>query len=548
MHEHEVDHAGACFVCRAARDAREPSLEPPREPPPKSSRRRFLNAAVGAALAGPLVAGAARADAGRGTGRPETGRGADLRAFRDTDRRFVIEAGLALTESGGKLAVRRDVSILVQGGAIEDVVDGFGGPRRWGGRARLDARAHFVTPGFISGHTHVAGGTTTRGIIESGRSFARPLQLADALSNDELDAITAFNLAELMLSGCTTQLEMSLSLKQAESYVRVARRLGARGYPGGMIPGIHRLFPIWFRSNDQALFDSVPGTLAEIEANLQFARRNMGLEDGRIQPMMTPHATDTQTPKTMRAIAAAARELGTGVHIHLSQSASETATARRLWGMTPAQWCDSFGLLDGPFFGAHMSGLDFAVDPPVLNAKGAVYAHCPSAGGAGGDTQPYPEALSKNLRVNVGIDTHSNDYVENLKLAVLYGQARHSLLNSATNPLVKPTMLMAIDGATRVAAAGLRRPDLGRIAPGAKADLVSIDVSGPLVGVGALPREPLNNLLYANGQSVRHVLIDGRLQVANGRFVAEDLGLIAAEAGRTVEKLWRLLEAEGFFG
>lgn len=534
-HDHEAKHAGACFICNAARDPNAPSIDPA---PAQPGRRRFLNAAVGAALAGPLVAGAAHADSGSD----------DFRAFRDRSRRFVIEAGLALTEASGQLAIRRNVSILVHGNSIEDVVDGFGGSRRWGERARLDARAHFVTPGFISGHTHVAGGTTTRGIIESGRSFARPLELADTLSDDELDAITAFNLAELMLSGCTTQLEMALSLKQAESYVRVARRLGARGYPGGMIPGIHRLFPIWFRANDQALFDSVPGTLAEIEANLQFARRNMGIEDGRILPMITPHATDTQTPETMRAIAAAARELGTGVHFHLSQSANETNTVKRLWGMTPAQWCDSFGLLDGPFFGAHMSGLDFTVDPPVLNAKGAVYAHCPSAGGAGGGTQPYPEALSKNMRVNIGIDTHSNDYVENLKLAVLYGQARRSLLNSSTNPLVNPTMLMAIDGATRVGAAGLRRTDLGRIAPGAKADLVSIDVSGPLVGVGTLPREPLNNLLYAHGLSVRHVLIDGQLQVANGRFVAANLGRIASDAGRAVEKLWGMLAAEGFFG
>lgn len=534
---HEHDHVGACFVCAAA--GRESPAE--LDSPPEPGRRTFLAGAVGAALATPLLAGAAHASGG---GAP----GPDVAAFRDRNRRYAIEAGLALVEESGQLKVRREVTILVNGDRIEDVVAGHGSSRRYGKLGRLDARTHFVTPGFISGHTHVAGGTTTRGIIESGRSFARPLELADTLSDDELDAITAFNLAELILSGCTTQVEMALSLKQAESYVRVARRLGARGYPGGMIPGIHRLFPIWFRASDQALLDSVPGTLAEIQANLEFGRRNMGIEDGRIQPMMSPHATDTQTPATMQAIAAAARELGTGVHFHLSQSANETNTVKRLWGMTPAQWCDSFGLLDGPFFGAHMSGLDFAVDPPVLNAKGAVYAHCPSAGGAGGGTQPYPEALTKGMKVNVGIDTHSNDYVENLKLAVLYGQARRSLLNSASNPLVNPTMLMAIDGATRIGADGLRRSDLGRIVPGAKADLVSIDVTGPLVGVGALPREPLNNLLYAHGLSVRHVMTDGRLQVWNGRFVADDLGRIAQQAGAAVERLWAMLAAENFFG
>jgi 5-methylthioadenosine/S-adenosylhomocysteine deaminase len=195
-----------------------------------------------------------------------------------------------------------------------------------------------------------------------------------------------------------------------------------------------------------------------------------------------------------------------------------------------------------------MSGLDFTVDPAVLNANGAVYSHCPSAGGAGGGTQPYPEALAQKMLVNIGIDTHSNDYVENLKLSVLYGQARRSLINATSPiPLTQPTMWNAIDGATRIAAAGLRRPDLGRIAIGAKADLVSIDVSGPLVGVGALPPEPLNNLLYANGLSVRHVMTDGRLQVWNGRFVADNFNRIAQDAGRAVTRLWGLLDAEGFF-
>ncbi|MCB1625156.1 MAG: hypothetical protein KDI32_11250, partial [Pseudomonadales bacterium] len=69
----------------------------------------------------------------------------------------------------------------------------------------------------------------------------------------------------------------------------------------------------------------------------------------------------------------------------------------------------------------------------------------------------------------------------------------------------------------------------------------------PLVGVGTLPPEPLNNLLYANGMSVRHVMTDGRLQVWNGRFVAADLGRISREAGRAIERLWDSLRAEGFF-
>jgi 5-methylthioadenosine/S-adenosylhomocysteine deaminase len=523
-------HAGACFVCAAAaRGDGDTDIV-------HDGRRSFLKAALAAPLAALPLAAAAHGSPDK---QPGTGRG----SHHVPSGAFVVEAGQSLIYDAGELKVMRDVSILVRNGYIEEVRQG-----RIRGFRRLDASTQFVIPGFISGHTHACSATPTRGIIEMGRSFARPLELVETLSDDDLDALTAFNVAELLLGGSTTHIEMSLSLRQAQSYVRVARKWGVRGYPGGMVPGIARLFPIWFRADDQALFDSVPGTLAEIQANLEFARSVNGVDDGRILPQMTPHATDTQTPETMMAYAAGAAELGNGIHLHLSQSSRETETVKRLWSVTPTQWCDQFGFFDGPLFGAHMSGLDFVVDPPILNAGGGVYAHCPSGGGAGGGTQPYPEALAAGMNVNIGIDTHSNDYVENLKLAVLYGQARHSLIASTSAiPLQRPSMWDAIRGATLVAANGLRREDLGRIAPGAKADLVGIEVSGPLVGVGTLPPEPLNNLLYANGLSTRLVMTDGNIQVFDGQFVADDFARVAREGGEAVKLIWQQLDAEGWF-
>ena len=526
-------HSGACFVCAAG--ARRDVASRPDRP----SRRNFIRATAAAAAALPFAGQSAQFDPPRPPLNPPplTPPPPVLK------NHFVVDAGQALVVVDGELTVQPDVSIVVRDGAIEEISTS---PVR--GLPSLDARGQFVVPGFISGHTHACSATPTRGIIEMGRSFARPLELVETLSDDEMDALTAFNVAELLLGGCTTHVEMSLSLRQAQSYVRVARRWGVRGYPGGMVPGIARLFPIWFRSDDQVLFDSEAETLAEIQANLEFARTINGVDDGRIRPQMTPHATDTQTPATMRAYAAGAEELGHGIHLHLSQSGRETDTVKRLWGMTPTQWCDEFGFFEGPLFGAHMSGLDFAVDPTVLNDGGAVYSHCPSAGGAGGGTQPYPEALAAGMNVNIGIDTHSNDYLENLKLAVLYGQARHSLIAASSSiPLQRPSMWDAIRGATVVAADGLKRPDLGRIEPGARADLVGIDVTGPLVGVGTLPPEPLNNLLYAHGLSTRFVMTDGNLQVFDGRFVADRLERVARDGGEVVAGIWEQLRQEGWF-
>ena len=456
---------------------------------------------------------------------------------------MLVEAGAALIWDRGEARLARDVTLLIEDDRIAAV-----NPRSLPAAAqRLRLPSHLVLPGFISGHTHVATGTPTRGLIESGRPYTRPIQLAAALSDEELDALTAFNLAELLLSGCTTQVEMSLTLRQAESYVRVASAWGARGYVGAMIPNTTRLSPIWYRDDDQVLFDSEAGTLAEIAANLAFGERHNNTADDRIRTMMSPHACDTQTESTMAAIAAAAKKLGNGIHIHLSQSQTETETVQRLWGMTPTQWCEKHDFFSGPFFGAHMTGLDWEIDPPILKRHGAVFSHCPSAGGAGGYSMPYPEALAQDMAVNIGIDTHSNDYLENLKLAVLIGQARYYLRKGQQPPVRLPTVADAVAGATHVPAAGLRRDDLGRLERGAKADWVAIDVSGFFSGAGALPPEPLNNLLYASGSAVRYVMTDGILQVANGVLQIADAEKVLTEGGNVVRKIWSQLAAEGWF-
>ncbi len=494
------------------------------------SRRSLLRTASAAALLGGSGMTTAAAAASRPAGRSH-----------------VISAAWVLTEQNGELRLLRKGHVLVRNGVIEAVRQK---PFKEN-LPKLDLPGDLLLPGFISGHTHCCSATPTRGIIEGPRSYQRPLELVETLSDDDMDALTALNLAELIRSGCTTQIEMSLSLRQAESYVRIAERWGVRGYPGAMIPDVNRLFPIWFRGDDQVLHDAQAGTLDEIARNLAFGRRHMNKGGGRIRPMMSPHACDTHTPETMRALAAAAQDLNTGLHIHLSQSQGETDTVRRLWGMTPTQWLKTFGFLDnGPVFGAHMTGLDWPVDGPILAEHGVVYAHCPSAGGAGGDTQPYPEALAAGLKVNIGIDTHSNDYVENLKLAVLFGQARHALvqeLDPSAQATVRPSIWDAVDGATRVPARALARDDLGVIKSGALADLVSVDVTGMLVGAGAVPPEPLNQLLYANGGNVRTVMTEGQLQVMDGRFVADDAGTVLDAGGKVVEKIWAQLEAEGWF-
>jgi 5-methylthioadenosine/S-adenosylhomocysteine deaminase len=529
MSDDHIHHAGGhgCAICQAAA----PDIDEPRGDGP--GRRAVL-----AALAGGSAAAMLPAAAMARTARPARQRGGPL----------ILEPSWALTWRDGKPDLLRDHSVVVEGDMIVRIVEG----RIGGNDERLAMPGQMLMPGLISAHTHTACGSPTRGLIESGgRSYARPLQIMETLDDADLDALTAYNLAELLRGGCTSQVEQSVSLKQAQSYVRVARRWGVRGFPGGMVPGWSRLMPIWLRKDDKVLFDSVAETLAEIDANLAFALSVNGAEGGLIRPMMTPHGPETHTPETLRAVAKAAKQLGNGIHTHLATGAADSERIRKLWGKGPVQWIDEFGFYDQRLFGAHMTGWDAASDAAFLANKPLfTYAHCPSGAGAGSGqaNQPYIEALGAGFNVAVGVDTHSNDMVENMKLALLYGRARHGLI-AKTSPVAvrRPTVTDMIRSATLNPANGLGREDLGRIEVGAKADLASIDLSGFLTGPGFAPPEPLNNLLYANGLSVRNVMTGGRRLFRSGRLCVDPVADVVARGGAVVQKIWRQLMEEGWF-
>jgi len=85
----------------------------------------------------------------------------------------------------------------------------------------------------------------------------------------------------------------------------------------------------------------------------------------------------------------------------------------------------------------------------------------------------------------------------------------------------------AFNAATLGSAKALGRDDIGRLSKGAKADIVLVDVTHPMMRP---LRDPIRSLIYAAGErAVTTVIVDGVTVVENGKVLTMDYAAAAAE-------------------
>ena len=105
----------------------------------------------------------------------------------------------------------------------------------------------------------------------------------------------------------------------------------------------------WFTRDGHSLeyaWDTTRGREA-FENAARLVERARQHRCGRLSGMLCPAQIDTCSPELIRDSHALARERGLELHIHVAQSVAEFHEMYRRHGMTPVQWLDSLGVLDG---------------------------------------------------------------------------------------------------------------------------------------------------------------------------------------------------------
>ena len=231
----------------------------------------------------------------------------------------------------------------------------------------------------------------------------------------------------------------------------------------------------------------------------------------------------------MRDAAVLARDRGVRLHTHLAEDGDDVAYSLERFGCRPGAYAERLGWTGPDVWHAHCVKLD-AAEIALFARTGTGVAHCPCSNcRLGSGLAPLREMLDAGVPVGLGVDgSASNDagrLVDEARQAMLLTRARLGADAMAPGE--------ALRLATEGGAAVLGRDDVGRLAPGMRADVAVWDVSG-VESAGSWDPAAL---LLAGPRRVRDLWVEGRRVVEGGRLTTLDLRAEVARAERLLAAL-----------
>jgi cytosine/adenosine deaminase-related metal-dependent hydrolase len=455
-----------------------------------------------------------------------------------TPRRTLIRAGHVIAFDGAGHRLLPGGDVVLEGDRVLHV-----GPRqeRFAGRVdeTVDALDRVLTPGLISTHAHLAGSPLDRSFIEDTgepRFYYSGLFETLPVRNGAQDeaasrACVEFSMAELLRGGVTTVVEIG---QLGEHVAAQAARFGLRVYVGQAFRSGRWLTPDGRRVRWEWDED---GGREGLRQALAFHDRFDGAHGGLVRCCLAPAQADTCTPELLRQAKRAADERGCPITLHASQSVIEFNELLARHGKTPVAWLAELGFLGPRTVLGHaiiVGGSSWtnypAGDLRIMGDAGCSVAHAvwvfARRGVAMESFARYREA---GVNLSLGTDTNPQSVIEAMRWAAVMSKTIERSAQATTAAHV-------FDAATLGGARALGRDDLGRIAPGARADLVLW--KGRSFGMTPL-RDPVKNLVYnASAEDVDRVYVGGRLVVDGGRVLAADEGALLGALQAAGERMW----------
>lgn len=449
---------------------------------------------------------------------------------------------VAWDESAEAQVYLRDADVVFDGDRLTFVGHGFDGPVD----DEIDGGELMVLPGLINLHTHPASEPMHKGVLEetgSPRLYMPAFyEFFPLFEGDAESAVPAAETAycEMLKSGCTTVVDLSAAYPE---WIETLARSGLRGVLGPMYrsgrpytPDGNRVLYEWDEAAGRREFRVAMDLIDE-------AARH---PSGRLTGMVMPAQIDTCTPELLQDSIAAAREKGVVLHTHGAQNWIEFHEMTRRHGMTPVQWMAEIGILGPNTILAHAIFIDRHPwihwhtdrDLGILVETGTSVAHCPVNYSRRAVTlHNFGRYLRRGVNMGIGTDSFPHNILDEMRTASILCK----VVANDVNAVKLDELLHAV---TVGAAKALKRDDIGRLAPGCKADLVLVDLNHWSMRPA---RDPLKSLVFtALDKPIKDVYVDGRQVLRDGEVLTLDheaaiRGLEAAQQRafpKTTERDW----------
>jgi 8-oxoguanine deaminase len=247
-----------------------------------------------------------------------------------------------------------------------------------------------------------------------------------------------------------------------------------------------------------------------------------------IQIALSPCSPWSATTSLMRRTAELAERLDCRLHTHLAEVKDEDAYCEAQYGCRPLDYLEQAGWLSSRTWLAH--GIHFTDEEVArLGRHGVGVCHCPTSNMVLASGHCRTRALeAAGAAVGLGVDGSASNDSSNLMEGV-----RHALMINRLTYDATITHLDCLRWATEGSARCLGRPDIGRLAVGAQADLALFTLDElRFSGAG----DPLAALVLCGAHRADRVMIGGAWTVVGGQPVGVDLERLRFEHGEAAKR------------
>lgn len=430
---------------------------------------------------------------------------------------LVIRGGLVLPMVADHENFHGDISI--RNGRISKITKGGVGCSE--SAHVLDARGAAVLPGLIQAHVHVVQSLL--------RHQADGLELLDwlrlrvwpyeaALDGDAVEAAAELGFAELLTGGTTTALDFGTT-HDHDRVFEAAERLGIRLVSGKTHMDMGENAP-------PSLIEDTERSLADA---VELGRRWHGAAGGRLRYAVAPRFALSCSSEMLQGCAEIARSNGWLLQSHAAENRGEVAQVRALSGCGNIEYLDKHGLLGADVVLAHGIHLE-ASDVSRLVDSRTTICHCPGANlKLGSGIADVPGLRAAGVPLALGADGPPC----NNRLSVFHEMSLAATIHGLRHGprAIDPWTVLAM--ATREGATALHlKEEIGTLEEGKAADIVVV----ALEEWSTLPGgDPASRIVFGGGpQMVRHVLVDGRPVVVDGKLTEID----TEELKSRIEEAW----------